>query len=414
MKPRTIKLLAGFAGFFVCGLEAYGFESTRTLPQGVRNINFKNVTTSMSEKTDADGNTLPLSEPMEKNFTFRHAISGESNPNKVNQIKAFLAKEVGTVDIDDSLGVFSADLNAAVDVFAPVFAFGLTENITVAVATPIYHMTTNAKMSFSPNNAKVEQALGILADDMRQHGNAAEIHSKLNNAVGEIYTKLEDNGFEPLGPWEETGLGDITLAVKHRTYQSDVFTFAYQTGVVLPTGEVDDPDILTDLPRGDGQPDLFFQATFDEPLGNHLMFNQYAKYTYQHKGRKTIRLATELESINVDKAEVDFKLGDKIDAGTSLMWSPPSGYIAGVGAVFHKKYGDRFNKVNDDVEGWITRESEKEATFGEVRVGYSTVQAYQRGDFAVPFSVNLDYKTLISSRNMPLASLITLDFNVFF
>jgi hypothetical protein len=249
---------------------------------------------------------------------------------------------------------------------------------------------------------------------MRQPGTAAEVDDKINNAVREVHTKLEQEGFEPLGPWEKTGMGDIVIALKHRFYQHDQFALAYQTGVVLATGSTEDPDILTDLPMGDGQQDLFFQFTMDEFIAPRLVINQFAKYTYQAPGKRQMRLATEIEAIRVEKANVDFKLGDKFDAGTSIMYETTSGYQMGVGIKYHRKFGDRIYDVDEAVEYWNTRESVQSATYSEARIGYSTVAAFQRKEFPLPFSVNFDYQKQLASKHRPITDFYALDINLFF
>ena len=402
------------AGALLQANVSYSFESTKVAPKGVRSLTFKNLTTSMHEKTDANGNLQPLSEPMEKALTFRRAISSEANPYKRAQLKAFVLREKDSFALDDSIGQFTADFAATVDVWAPVFAYGVTDNITLAIAAPFYHMTTNADMGFTPNQNLSKKILTKLTRDMRQVGNAASVHRRINNAVPEVRRNLKLNGFSDLGPWEGTGLGDMTVAMKHRFYSDDMIAIAYQAGFVLPTGATDDPDILTDLPMGDGQLDAFFQVAIDESIGFGIMLNQFAKYTYQAKGSKTIRLATEIESVRVEKEKVDFKLGDKFDAGVSATFESEGGLLAGIGASYFRKFGDRIEGVASQVEDWITRESVQESFYAQYRIGYSTISAFKRKEFPIPMSVNLDYKKQLASKHRPIADLVALDLNLFF
>lgn len=412
-KCKQKSILLGALGVLLAG-PSYSFENTKVPPKGVRSLRFKNVSTNMNQKTDADGNLLPLSKPMQKALSFKRVISGEANPFKRKKMEAFLLKEKGNLSEDDSLGQFSADLKATVDVFGPVFAWGITDSIAIAIGGPIYHMTSNAQMGFTPNDAMAQKVLNILGSDMKQPGTASEVYKKVNNAVGEVHKKLLQNGFKDLAPWEKTGVGDMTVAMKHRVYNDDKIGLAYQTGLVLPTGETDDPDLLTDLPMGDGQMDAFLQLAIDESLGNGFVLNQYAKYTYQAPGKKEIRLATAVESIRVEKERVDFKLGDKFDAGTSVVYESYGGIQAGLGATYHRKFGDRIKGVADEVQSYVTRESVQEATYGEMRIGYSSVSSYRRKEFPLPFAINFDYRKQLASKHKPVADMMELDFNLFF
>lgn len=408
-----VKLIV-FVGGVCLSIGCFAFESTKVIPKGVRNITFKNAFATIGEKTNGDGHLEPLSEPMTKDLTFRRVLSGEANVIKRKQIEAFLLKEADEFQLDDSLGTFGADLKARVDVFAPIFAYGLTESITLALAVPFYHMSTNASLGFTPDDPMALKVLTKLNQDMRQTANAHEVHGKISTAVSEAYKKMAQNNVDALGPWEDSGVGDMTLALKHRFYQLGELSFAYQTGVVLPTGQTEDPRILTDLPMGDGQWDVFFQLASDQTLFSHITFNQYAKYTYQAPGRRSMRLQTEVESILVGVEEVDYKLGDFVDAGASVLYEPPYGLITGLGVVGFKKFGDDYRGVERAVSEWISRESEQEAMYGEARIGYSTVPAFRRGEFKLPLAINLDYKAPLVSRHRPLARLVTLDVHLYF
>ena len=96
------------------------------------------------------------------------------------------------------------------------------------------------------------------------------------------------------------------------------------------------------------------------------------------------------------------------------MYEPPSGLQLGLGGTWFKKYGDTYFDVPTDVNMWLTRESEQEATYGEARIGYSTLPAYLRGEVMAPFGINLDYRKQLASRNQPITDFFELDFNIFF
>jgi hypothetical protein len=47
-------------------------------------------------------------------------------------------------------------------------------------------------------------------------------------------------------------------------------------------------------------------------------------------------------------------------------------------------------------------------------IGYSTIPAFQRQEFAAPLDLKLSYVNQISSRNMPISDLVQVDFNLYF
>ena len=349
----------------------------------------------------------------QKDLTFKRIIDGEKDPIKKDLLKSLLLTEED-LSQEDFMGTFTADLKANIHVFAPVMAMGITDKITLAIAVPYYDVSTDARVGFNPNNRTAAKFLGLLTSpSLNQPAEANEAWGKINNAVGELQQKLTDNGFQNIGTWREQGFGDITLAVKQLAYNPGPYAIAATYGLVLPTGRRDDPDILTDLPFGDGQTDAFFQVTADEFLPYGVVLNQYAKYTYQAPGHRTIRMATLEEKIQVDKAEADFKLGDKIDAGAAVLHETFSGIGTGLGVVYFRKFADKYD-VPTEVRQELEKYSDQELISAEAQLGYSTVAAFQRGDFAIPFSVALNYKRHLSSKNQPVTDLITVDMNMYF
>src|SRR6476661_1275722 len=119
----------------------YSFESTKTLPKGVRNLNIRGLYTTTSEKTDPNGNSISLAEALWRPLRFRSILSTEEDPLKRTQLEAFLIQQ--GISKDQSVGDFYADLNARINVWAPILGWGLTDNLTVAVAVPYYSTSTD-------------------------------------------------------------------------------------------------------------------------------------------------------------------------------------------------------------------------------------------------------------------------------
>ena len=128
-----------------------------------------------------------------------------------------------------------------------------------------------------------------------------------------------------------------------------------------------------------------------------------------------MRLRTEAESIEVAKADLDFKLGDKIDAGISLQYEQPmTGVQLGGGLLTYRKYGDRY--TTDDLEAkWeLQRKTDQVANYWQLGAGYSTVGAFRRKEFPLPLVASLQYRKQVSSQNMPRTDFTQFDLKVFF
>ncbi len=390
---------------------ASAFESAKTLPKGVRNIDIRTVNTDIESKTNNASDPRPLAEPLSKDLTFGQIANGEK-PLKSKQLKAFLLSS--GFDEDQSVGTFQADLKGHIKVTAPIFAYGITDNFTAAIAVPYYRAATSIDVGFQPNETG-QAFLNALSDpENNQTAAARSAGLKLNSAVDSLNTKLEDNGFSTLDDWEESGLGDITLATKYKITSNHLGGIATSNGLVLPTGRVDDVDILNDIAFGDGQPDVFSQIVFERNLPYNLNLAQSGKYTVQLPSSKTVRLVEEDEVIEVDKSEAKFKLGDKIDTGTSMTYTPDFGLTTGIGYNYFKKFGDTYREIPVETKEILETNTVQEAHVAEMAIGYTTLPAFKRGEFIAPLEMKFTYLKQLKSKNMPVTDMAQFDVNLFF
>jgi hypothetical protein len=399
--------------------QAVAFESTKVLPKGVRSFNLRIVDTLIDQKTNSEGKALPLADPLSQDLTFKKIADGEETI-KGNLLRAFLLSE--GFDINSAVGSFDADLKARVRVSAPILAYGIHEKVTIALAVPYYRASTKVAIGFKPNGQAQAFLSALSRPENNQVAAAREAGEKLNQAVTRLNDKLLDNGFASLGPWEQEGLGDITLAAKTLVAQGRLgenrVAFATTGGLVAPTGRVDDPNILTDIPFGDGQWDAFGQLSFDEEIVEGVTLNQSLKYTHQFQGQKKVRAVLEEEKIEVPVVSTQFKPGDKWETNLSLQWQPSFGLVSGIGYHTMTKWGDRYNLPSASTSPETARELEKNTDqslkAAEATLGWSTVPAFQRGSVPIPLELKFTINRPLASENTPVSSLTQLDFTMFF
>lgn len=400
--------IAGGGGVVSVALasQAFGFENAKVLPKGVRNLNLRSVSTTIDEKTNQSSESQPLSEPLARDLTFKKLLNGKKDLERTKLQAFMLAYGFNDTDV---LGTFTADLQGRLDVLAAVGSYGITDKITLAVALPYYHATTNVGVGFKPGGRGNEFVAALTQASMNQFENAY----KYNDTVGELQKKLIDNGYQQIGPWEGEGLGDLTIAAKALAWSNGRAALAFTGGVVAPTGRVDDPDNLTDLAFGDGQWDAFAQVAFDQTLGAGFSLNEYGKYTYQFADEKDVRLITDEERIEVDKDLARYKLGDKWETGISINFESYDGINVGLGLVRQAKFGDRY-VVSGEPKQELEEGTDQWAVSSEARLAYSTIPAFQRKDFMVPLSVGVEYRRHEASKNYPIANLLQVDASLFF
>ncbi len=394
------------------GPDAFAFESTKVLPKGVRNLKIRTLFTDASQKTSRSGDPEPIAEPLWKPLKFRNVLSSEEGLKR-KQIEALLIQQGW--DEDKSIGDFRAELNAQINVWAPIFAFGLTDRLTLAVAVPYYNASTDIQPGFKTNEG-AEQFLAALTDPvMNNTKSAIESAEKLQNAIGRLNNKLVENNYRTLDKWTDSGVGDTTLLMKYLAHDGDIFKVATTMGIVAPTGKQDSPDILTDLTFGDGQWDGFAQLTFDQVIGWGVFFNQYYKYTYQRPDTKATRLKTYEETIEVVKEDLDFKLGDKIEAGVSMQFTQEStGITGGLGLDYFRKYGDRYETDDIPAKNELQRDTDQNALYWKAQLGYSTLPAFRRNEFGIPLQATIEYRKQYTSQNTPITDFTQIDIGLFF
>lgn len=392
---------------------ASALESAKTLPRGVRNIMIRTVDTSISSKTDENGADLPLSEPLQKNVTFKRIIEGESSKLKQDLIRSFLLNN--GFDESESVGEFTADLNGHIRVFAPVVALGLTDRLTLGLILPIYSAQTSVEMGFKPNERGQAFISELAKPENNLLQNAREAADRLNNAVGRLNDKLIENGYRPIENWSGTGLGDATVMTKYGIGDFEILKAAFTGGLVIPTGRRDDPDVLNDIAFGDGQWDVFGQFTFDQQLPMSFVVTEHIRYTNQLPGKKTVRVVTDDEAIEVPKRDVDFKLGDKVDYGVGIQYQPDMGLLLGTGLNSSRKFGDRYRLNNETSRvGSLEKNTDQSARYWELLLGFTSIPAFQRGELFAPFEIKLGYLRQLQSRNLPVTDFYQIDASVYF
>lgn len=388
------------------------FENTKVLPAGVRNVNVRTLYTQSSTKTDRHGNVEPLAEPLWRPLRLSNVIAGETGLKRT-QLEGLMIQQGWSEDT--SLGDFHAQLNAQINVWAPIFAIGLTDRFTLAVAVPVYNSSTDIKAGFT-TNAGGDALVAALNDPMMSNTQSAiEAAENFENAVARLNDRLLENNYSTLDRWNSTGLGDITVVGKLLAYDGDFFKAATSLGFVAPTGEASNPNILTDIPFGDGQWDFFGQLTFDQALFPGITLNEWVKYTYQAPGRRNVRWKTYDETVEAPNVNTQFKLGDKLEAGTSLQFEQSStGLIAGLGLQYLRKYSDRYEVDLPLVKQELQRDTDQNALYWQARIGYSSLPAFQRNEFAVPLIASIEYRKQYESRNSPRTDFTQIDIGIFF
>lgn len=399
-------------GFLFLNSEAVAFENAKVLPGGVSRLSVKWFGSEVTSQTDGSGRMESLGSPLETEIRFQDVLNFEPDPLLRELAAGFLLSNDG--QMSESLGSFQANVTGRVQVWAPVFGFGLSEAITIAAVLPIYTASTNVSIGFVPSSFSNTFRDNLSNRSNNQLEGAREFVNALNNVNQALNQKLVESGYAPLGPWQDSGLGDARAILKALVLETPAIRAAVQGAVVMPTGREDNPDQLLDLGFGDGQWDLNLNVALDQAIGATPFTASYlAGYTLQLPGARDVRLKTQDEQIEVPRVQVQSKLGDIWALSGALVYEGQEGLVAGLGYGFEQKQKDQYF-VPIDSKSVLEAGTFKRSHTAILEFGYSGVSAYRRGDLVMPFDLTIGYARQLASQNSLTAHRFQIESGVFF
>ena len=413
MKTRNSLHICSLFFFLVLSNQGFSLERTAVLPKGIRSVIVKQMNTTIREKYNGNGKKDPLSKALNKSLSIKDVVKKESGKN-LALLKSFLA--LNNFNNSDVLGEFKADMAAKVRVTVPVLSYGLTDNVTLALAFPIFEAFSSVSVDFE-TSAHADRLVAALAGDHNTNkvGKGIETANKLNNATASLNAKLEENGYKPLGNWTGRGFGDIVAVLKHRFYNHRYLKAATTLGMTIPTGRVSDPDILNDIAFGSGAVSLFGSIISDQFVTPWLYFNQYVKGTVNFPSITSVRLKTEDEGLAVPKRDVDFLSGNKFEAGLSVQVNTSYGLLAGFGNVYERKLEDHYSIPGNPVsKAFLEKGTDSYTNHIVAKLGYSSINAFKQKKVPLPMTATFEYKKQLFSKNAPVKDFFNFEISLFF
>lgn len=401
-------------GTFVAPWPARAMEHTKTLPRGRFNLNVRSIATGITSKSNPDGKGEGLAAPLERDLTFNDVLRNQVAVSSTRAAKVEGFMLANEFERSDSLGRFSASAKASVRATAPVLAYGISDKVTVAVGAPFMSARSTISVGFTRSET-ASQFLALLSDPVNNQQEAAlELDEKLGTATAELNRELLNYGVEPLHDWQGSGWGDTTIATKWRAWELGPVAIAATFGSVLPTGRTDQARIMNDVPFGDGQTDLFTQATWEENIMTGFSISQTIKYTHQLPSRREVFRGLDPEDLDAGTVDASFKLGDRIDAALGMAWSHQSGVTASVGCQTNRKLSDRYHDGEGNRLPALEAHTDQTVVLGEMAAGFSTVEGYLRGAYPAPAEVSFAVARQITSRNAMESDLYEMSASLFF
>lgn len=405
---------------FLFGLSLYATTSFGasydTLPKGIDMFVIKHVMTSKIEsKFNANNQNESLS--LKENFT------SSKLENISNALKTYFQelKAISPEAYDQfSLGEFEAEAEAQVNAQGIGMARGITDRLTVYGSLPVYHIKTNVsfKQSQKSNLSSTQAAVQNAPTTTAISGFVRQLTLQLPETNEELIQSLIVNyyGYKALGNWEKDALGDAELGMIYRLTDFKEAGLAISGGVVLPTGDADDPDSLQDVSTGDGQYDAFVESMagisfFD----NAIAFDLKTRYTYQFATTKSLRTTNDPDMpLSKKKESMNEKLGNKIDATLSMTFNATSWLNFNSSFIVSETDASTYGATDPKVKTVLEQNSASSNQWARVGIGFSSVELYKKKKMDIPFELSLSAQKLLNAKNTANYERFDLDFRFYF
>lgn len=369
-------------------------QAWKTLPQGVRIIGYRNVITS---KVDSNFDSMRSESPLGSQFRV--------DMNTINSITSGEASNVlGSGFNDLVVGEYKVDASAQFNVQGTGFGYGITDRVMFYAEISYWNATVDAKIKRTQNNNYKQVANGLQNSGGLTNSTGAE---SLNNLpdVNESFIQsvvTDYYGYKPIGRWQGAGYGDMETGVMARVIDKGVWGLLLYPGVVLPTGRVDDPDLLQDVGFGDGQTDLFTELATGYVLNDRFTFGTTLRYTYQTSKDMKLRIPDAQDlTLSPNKGTFNVKYGDRINLMLNstmrmndwLSFTPVYRYMYQMASNYESEYTNA-NK-------YLSYNTDKQEHQVQLTTSFSSITPFLKKQFVLPAQINVNVVQTVAGKNVP-------------
>ncbi len=398
----------------------YATESTTIPPKGVRAFVYQYVRANVPSSFGETG----VEKDFRVNETFGESVIRAISPDTssaYDQLKAVSPDAAAAIN----LGNVNVNPDINVDAHVIGLAWGLTDWLMIAGGVPIMKAKVNVEGGYTDLGA-VRASIDRLraTTDPAVQAKAFAMADALEQSIqpllrGEILQGVVVNEFEykPVGDWEGSGIGDTTLFAEARAINWDFYKSAVKLGVDLPTGRADDPDNLVDVPFGQGYTDTFIESLNDFVVHpEYFIFSVSGRYQENWSANRTFRLAPSIDfPLTSEKETIHYNPGNvwstTLEASTRFFRA----LELDVQYTTKHKAKDSIRGTRTDYDyGILEHKTATLTNTAKATLSYSTVDAFLRGKFPVPFKVGTTLSRVVSGINTERVNMVSLDFQMYF
>ena len=212
-------------------------------------------------------------------------------------------------------------------------------------------------------------------------------------------------GYKRFETWSDNGIGDIEAGFRYQYYKTDDWRLSFTGGGRLPTGEIDDPDNLTDLPLGEGAYVLLLRFNNDYTRIKNLVLHGTFRYDHYFSVKQEKRVPDDVNRpITNNKEEVGRKIGDALELEASGQYT----LLKGLNLSLLYKYAFAFKDEVSGNLGFAYESLENETNYSEhvliSGLSYTTIPLYMENKFPLPLTASISYRNKIAGSNNALKS----------
>lgn len=370
--------------------------STKTLPKGIRSLALRTgIVQGLNQGFDEQGSQMGIGDLRAVTFDAQ-MLSQQSDRSRllVDALNAIGSQNLGS---QLNLGTLKADAKPAIQFMAPVLAYGIQSNWTLALAVPVISFKNDVSFRVEGSNVESYRQLG-----------AGSISPELSQALDtspavEFEKSLRDKGYKPMGSRQQTFLGDLQLVSMYRIQNSRTYSSLLQTTLTLPTGPKYDSD---DLLAGNiwGRTSLDNTFVIGYQAARRVSLNPYAGVNLFLPDQVERRVPnSEYDTLPAadQKKTTNRQLGASVKLGMDANFDITRAWSTGVGGEHSVKAQDKYSGSGENLRyDLLSDETDSSASTLRALLTYSSVAAYRAKKALIPGIISLGISDIIAGKNV--------------
>lgn len=370
--------------------------STKTLPKGIRSLSLRTgIISNLSQGYDESGSQMGIGDL--KAVTFDATVISNQSANGRLLIDAL--NSIGSQNLGSqlNLGTLKVDARPELQFMAPVFAYGIQSNWSLALGLPVISFKNNASYRVEGSNAAAYLQLGAGSI-------SPELAAALETSPAVQFEKsVNEKSYKPMGARQQTFIGDVQLVSLFRFQSSRTSSSLLQTTLTLPTGPKYDTD---DLLAGNiwGRTSIENTLVFGYQAGRRLALNPYAGLNIFIPDQITRRIPkNEYDTLPAleQKKTTNRQLGSSVKVGLDANLDITRAWSGGVGGEYLTKAQDKYSGPGEGLRyDLLSEETESSAATLRALINYSSVAAYRAKKALLPGIISFGISDIVAGKNV--------------